>query len=205
MITNYGELKTEIRDHLNRSTLSAKIPHFIQYAESRIYADMNLREQEYRTRTTITQEYADLPSDYLTIRDLHIENSEEGPLEYLSPKQMTSKFPEKTTGIPTHYTIVNNELEFSHIPSSGGLTLEIAYLTKFDQMSADSDATVLLTAHPHIYLYASLMAAEAYLKNDERIEMWKDMYINLMKPVNKKSRQGAYGAILRARTTAPTP
>lgn len=204
MITNYEELTTEIRDHLNRSTLASKIPHFIQYAESRIYADMNLREQEFRTRTTIDEEYADLPTDYLMIRDLHIEATTEGPLEYLSPKQMTSKFPEKTSGTPTHYTIVNNELEFSHIPPANTV-LEIAYLTKFDQMSDNSDSTVLLVSHPHLYVYAALIAAEPYLKNDERVKTWTDLYMGLMKPINKKSRQGATGARLRARTNQATP
>jgi hypothetical protein len=47
MITNYGELKAEVADWINREDLTAKLPDFIRLAETEIYRDLRSADNEF--------------------------------------------------------------------------------------------------------------------------------------------------------------
>src|SRR5690606_35712077 len=72
-------------------------------------------------------------------------------------------------GVPTHVAVLDGKFRFAPAPSQS-FTLDITYWRTVGSVA--SDASWLFTAAPDIYLYASLIAAEPFLQNDERVPMW---------------------------------
>jgi hypothetical protein len=78
-------------------------------------------------------------------------------------------------GQPRYYAIMAGEIEVFPTPS-GNYTLEMAYYSRTDALSDSNPANWLLTYHPDVYLYGALAQSAPYLKDDERIGIWKGLY-----------------------------
>jgi len=214
LITNYGELKTELATLLHRTDLTDLIPNFIQYAETVIGGDpepnsmdalegIRTKDQHKRVTTSISSQYLDIPTDMMTIKDIQINLSPVRSLDYLTPKVMTAKYPSSPAGTPEAYTIHGDEFQFSHIPSTS-LELEISYVARYTAFSADSDTNWLLTNHPFAYLYAAMIAGSAHL-DEPNTQKWAMLYKSIASGINVTERDGNYGANLSARPATATP
>jgi hypothetical protein len=53
------------------------------------------------------------------------------------------------------------------------LRRQLLGVPEFDEPVTDSDTNWLLTQHPDLYLYAALVESAPYLKDDERIALWR--------------------------------
>jgi len=212
-ISNYGELKTAVADWLNDSTLTARIPDFILYAESIIYGDpkpvdpsvlpgVRVRAMYQRIVTAVTTEYFTSPANLLELRDIQINTDPIVSLKYLTPKQLTDKYLASGGGPPKHYTIIGDEIQLKPDPDAS-IDVEIGGNYKFTAFSADVDENWLLTNHPFIYLYAALIAASPYLK-DTTVD-WKSEYITLVKSLNASEKRGQYGSSISSTVRASTP
>jgi len=212
-LTNYGELKTEIANLIHRTDLTDYLPYFIQYAETVIGGDpepndmevlpgIRTRNQHKRVTTSTATQYLDTPTDMLNIKDIQINISPIQSLTFLSPKQMTAKFPSTPAGTPSHYTLHGDEIQFSHIPDSS-LELEISYVSRYTAFSADTDTNWLMTNHPFAYLYAAMVAASAHV--DEDPTRWAAMYKSIASGINFTEKKGSYGANLASRPHTATP
>ena len=71
-ITNYGELKTNVADWLNRSDLTSVIPTFIDGVHSKLNRDLRVRQMVQRATASVDAEYSALPADFLEIRDIRL-------------------------------------------------------------------------------------------------------------------------------------
>jgi len=212
-LSNYGELKTEIANLIHRTDLTTYIPYFIQYAETVIGGDpepnsmdalpgIRVRNQQKRVTTDTTTQYIDTPTDMLNIKDIQINISPIQTLTYLSPKQMTAKFPSSPAGTPTHYTLHGDEIQFSHVPDSS-LELEISYIARDTAFSGDTDTNWLMTNHPFAYLYAAMIAASTHV--DEDPTKWAMLYKSIASGINHTEKSGNYGALLASRPHTATP
>jgi hypothetical protein len=56
-----------------------------------------------------------------------------------------------------------------------------------------NDVNWLLLREPALYLYASLLEAEPYLKNDKRTVVWAQMYKDLLQGMHAESDSARYG------------
>lgn len=212
-ITNYGELKTAIANHIHRTDLTSRIPEFVLFAESTIANDpmptepdvlpgVRVRDQNDRYTTTIATEYVDTPTNMLEIRDVQINTDPITPLTYLSPNEMTFKHPSNLTGTPEHYTLHGDELQFKPVPS-GSLTLELSYMSRYAAFSTDSDTNWLLTNHPLLYVYASLIATASYTEDDPM--KWVMLYTSMAKGINGAANKGQHPSRLAAKASTATP
>ena len=78
------------------------------------------------------------------------------------------------TGKPYYFTVIggsSNQLEVVPSPDDT-YTSSIVYYTRIPALTDSATTNWLLTAHPDIYLFGTLVEAEPYLKNDERMPMW---------------------------------
>lgn len=209
----HSELKTSIANHLHRTDLTALIPDFIIFAESTIQADpspsdaevlcgIRTAEQNERTTQVINLEYEATPTDLLSIRDAQINTDPTTTLTYLTPADMTFKFPSSITGTPSHYSLHGDEFQFKPVPS-GDMTLELSYVKRYAALSADSDTNWLLTNHPMAYVYAALVAASAYLEDDPM--KWVLLYKSIAKGLNGTADKGQHPARLSAKVSTATP
>jgi len=214
-ITNYGELKTALANRLHRTDLTSVIPEFISYAETVIGGDpepnsmdalpgIRTKNQGKRVTTTLSSQYLDIPTDFLTPKDMQINTSPVRPLRFLSPKQLTDKYPSNPAGTPEAYTIHGDEFQFSHVPDSS-LTLEISYIGRYAALSDDADTNWLLTNHPMAYLYAGMIEGAAYIDDAETAQRYAMLYRSIASSINGAEKSGLYGANLASRPHTATP
>lgn len=185
-ITTYSELKTAVQQWLHRSDLDAVIPTFVSLAESRINGDLDARFQDKKTdlATVAGVEYVAIPDDLISIRHASVETDNIYTLQYSTPDQFEKSYPyASASGIPLIYTIVGQQMYLKPIPD-GAYTLDVVYKSRVPALSDAAPTNTLLTIYPNVYLYAVLLESAPYLKDDQRILVWENMYREAVQSVN---------------------
>jgi len=78
-------------------------------------------------------------------------------------------------GKPKAYSIIGNNIQLRPLPDSA-YEIEMLYYKYFTPLSDSNTTNDMLTNHPDVYLYGSLVEAEPYLQNDKRIQTWASFY-----------------------------
>ena len=175
-ITTYAELQTAAANWLDRTDLTARIPEFIELAEANF--NRVIRQPDMVTKNdsfSIAGRYTTLPTDTLEIVRIVVDLTPVIVLEYLTPEEISERRIVMTaTGKPYYFTVIggsSNQLEVVPSPDDT-YTSSIVYYTRIPALTDSATTNWLLTAHPDIYLFGTLVEAEPYLKNDERMPMW---------------------------------
>jgi hypothetical protein len=171
-ISTYAGLVTAVGNWLNRgTTLDAMIPDFIALAEARFNRDIRAPDMEATATATATETVA-LPSDFLAARHLYLDVDPRVEIEPVSLSVRNSMFDSASTGYPQQYAISDGQMLLSPAPSDD-LTLTLHYWQALPALTASNTTNWLLTSHPDVYLFGTLVEAEAYLWNDERVAGWE--------------------------------
>ena len=175
-ITTYAELQTATANWLDRTDLTARIPEFIELSEANF--NRVIRQPDMVTKNdsfSLTSRYNTLPSDTLEIVRIVLDLTPVIVLEYLTPEEISERrVSMSSTGKPYYFSVIggsSNQLEVVPSPDST-YTSSIVYYTRIAALSDAATSNWLLAAHPDIYLFGTLVEAEPYLKNDERMPMW---------------------------------
>ena len=203
-ISTYSELQTAVANWLDRDDLSARIPEFISLAEARFNRLLRLRSMESKqTASTVGgQRNYNLPASYIQMRNFQLNTSPLTTLSYVTPEIYDRVWGGSTGGIPKFYTIVADEISLGPIPGSV-ITMEMLFYRRFDNLSASTTTNWLLTYAPDIYLYASMLEAEPFIMNDERVPLWAtalEKAISDMQEQDNKDRHS--GSALRVMNTS---
>lgn len=204
-LDNYGNLQIEIADHLNRQDLETEIPTFIRLAEAKFERKCRTLQMVRRMyantvvspTTGAMSEYLPLPGDYLELKRARITNADlpQDPLEYAPMGTIDEEQRLNIQGnVPTAYAIVGLALRLGPVPDKQ-YQVEITYYAKLPKLTTRDTRNWLLADHPDYYLYASLLAAAPYLKNDERIAVWQDMVEGPINPATMLREGGIIGEI----------
>jgi hypothetical protein len=195
-ITTYSELQTAVGNWLGRSDLTSRIPEFISLAEAKLNRVLKSQAQETKsTSFSITAEYVNVPSDFIESRNFYVTSTDPDiALQYMAPDEM-SRY--SSTGKPKFYAVVGSQFRFAPAPD-GTYTSTLIYYAKLPALASNS-TNWLLTSHPDAYLYGSLLEAEAYGANDQRVGLWKQGYDQVVAEINGVSQRGRYGAPMAAR------
>ena len=193
-ITNYTDLKATIASYLARSDLTAQIPDFIQLAETRLRRELRIRQMlKVVTTTTVAGDSTvELPSDYLQMRDLHINTNPIQTLSYQSPSNFYRNTNSAISGVPVAYTVLAQEFQFAPIPESN-YTLQMIYYATPPYLTTSNTSNVFLANCPDLLLYGALGEAEPYLMNDQRLATWASMYDRGLSALTVSDDQGEYG------------
>ena len=172
-ISNYTELQTAVANWLDRDDLTARIPEFIALAEARFNRVLRLRSMEakYTANTVASQRNLALPTSYIQMRNFQVNTSPLTTLSYVTPEIYDRLWGGSTSGTPKFYTILANEVSFGPIPGSV-MEVEMLFYKKFDNLSGSVATNWLITNAPDIYLYGSMLEAEPFIMNDERVPLW---------------------------------
>jgi len=175
--TTYTELKASVADYLARTDLTTQIPDFIALAEKRLKRDLRIRQmlKVVTTTTTAADSTVGLPSDFLSMRDLHVSTNPVSSIEYLSPSNFYRNARTTESGVPTKYTVLAAEFQFAPIPDST-YTLNMLYYAAPPYLSSSVSSNVFLANCQDLLLYATLGEAEPYLMNDARVQTWAALY-----------------------------
>ena len=177
--TTYTDLQATLADYLARTDLTSQIPTFITLAENRLRRDIRIRQmlKVVTASTTASDPTVSLPSDFLEMRDLHIESSPIQTLIYQNPSNFyrNTKASTADSGAPKFYTVMGQEFQFAPIPDSN-YTLKMVYYASPSYLSSTVSSNIFLANCPDLLLYAALGEAEPYLMNDARIQTWASLY-----------------------------
>jgi len=172
-ITSYSTLISAAKTYLNRSDISdAQIQEFISLAEASFNRVLRTRNQIKRSTSSISTQFVTQPADLLELYNIQLNTDPVRRLEQVSLSKMDSlKEESSTSGKPRYFAITGSDFEFYPAPDAS-YNIEVIYYATIDPLSADSDPNFLITNHPDIYLFGTLVQAEPWLMNDERIGVW---------------------------------
>ena len=117
-INTYSTLQTAVSNWLDRNDLSDRIPEFIALNEAIFNRVLRIRAMETNVTTATvggTKAYS-LPTGYVQMREIHLATSPITPLQYLSPEMMYRVWGGSTSGKPSAYTIIGDDVYFGPTP-----------------------------------------------------------------------------------------
>ena len=195
-LATYSDLKTSIANWLNRSDLTTEIAEdFIVLAEKDFNAKLRIGKMISQTTITIDSETESIPTGFLQVRDFYIlQGNTKYSLQYITPAQMDQIRGGSTTGQPSTYTILGDNLRFAPAPSTS-YTGIINYYKEFDPLSDSNTSNYILTNHPAIYLYGSLYHASNFLGGIEpnQAGQWEKMYQTALERLERNDKEDSYG------------
>lgn len=185
MTMTYNTLVLQIQSYLNNlnAEVLAQIPNFIAQAEQRICRESkNIGLEQYvtsaflpgnnvipkpgRWRRTITLNYGSGPG-FNTRNQMYLRTYEYCRSYWSNPTQQAA---------PLYYS----DYAYTHIliaPTPDlAYPFELAYLELPEPLSLLVQTNFLTNYAPDVLLYACLLEAIPYLKNDERIPVWQGLY-----------------------------
>lgn len=194
--TSYSDLQTSVANYLGRSDLTAVIPDFIRFAETRLARDLRTRKMLKSATSSMVAGDARvaLPTDFLEIRDLYTQGNPRKPVSYMSPSAFTRNARADESGLPVFYTTLSAEFQFAPIPDTA-YVLEILYYAQPTVLSTSNSSNVFLANYPDALLYGSLLEAEPYLINDARSQTWALLYDRAIKNISDADQGGEYSGI----------
>src|SRR5581483_617757 len=164
----YAGLQASIQEFLNRPDLASAIPTFITLAENQINRRIRVADMMASTTLSVSSAATNLPSDFNGVVSFELPSGN-APLRYEKPEGLRAQrnLNYASAGTPFMWTIIGTTLETCPAPS-GTFACQLVYYQRLPALSGSQTTNWLLTKHPDIYLYGSLLQTAPYLKDDAR-------------------------------------
>ena len=202
-LDTYSGLKTSIADYVNRDDLTSIIPTFITLAEAKFNRKLRVRQMIKRATATIDTQYFAYPTDWLQAKEFILNTNPITYMEFVTDRQSNELRQNNiiAVGKPTYYTIIGTQIEVIATPDSS-YTGELTYYGKIPALSDSNTSNWLLAYAPDLYLYGALLEATPYLKDDERLATWSQLYINSISDIEIADQRASVSStpIVRARS-----
>lgn len=175
LITDYGSLRDAIAGWLNRGDLSSRIPQFIQIAEATM--SRRLRRATKETSFTIDAAEKAIPADCKELESIVLSSGLpylDKPMRVGTPTMLADRRVRSgnAPGRPDTVAVIAGNWSFAP-PPDASYTATVTYVTKLIPITESSPMSALLTEAPDIYLFGALLEAVPYLKDDDRVPLWK--------------------------------
>ena len=185
-IANYSELKTAVANWLNRDDLTTYIPDFVTLGEAMIYRQLRISAMETALNVTISSGVAAVPSGYVELKHAYLDGAPTRWLKRSDPKFIYEKYPTRSSDSrPAFIAREGSNFIFGPYPDSG-YTIKGIYYAKLEALSDSNTTNWFTTNAPDLLLYASLMSAEPFLKNDQRLLVWGSLYSNIKDDIQRE-------------------
>jgi len=207
-IGTFAQLKTAAANWLDRSDLTDRIPEFIALAEARFNRELRTRDME-TVSTAIstvagTREYS-LPTGFVQMKEFHLSTDPLTPLAYITPEMMTRLWAGSATAKPQVFTIIADNVRLGPGPDAVYTTSMLYYKT-FTALSDSATTNEMLTNNPDVYLYGTLLEAEPFIMNDQRIQVWLGAFDRAVASIqNQDNKDRHSGSNLRVMSASGTP
>jgi hypothetical protein len=123
---------------------------------------------------TISNGVIAVPADYLSLKFAYLTTAPYTALRGASPIQVYNDYPNRTSADkPKLIAREGSNFIFGPYPD-GNYSIGGVYYAKPDALS--SSVNNLFTQTPELYLFASLLAASPFLKDDARLQTWETLY-----------------------------
>lgn len=191
-IGEYATLVNTVRAWTNRDDLTnLQITEFIAMFEARMNRVLRHPEMEEVVSATLSSGNNDLPADFLAMRTIYRDTQE---LKAMTPSAIIRDYG-TAAGQSVAYTILGSnprKIRLGPQPASD-TPITMVYYKKLVGVNEENADNWLLNEHPDLYLFGTLLMAEAYLANDERIPVWKQAYDEALAELDRSAQNDRYG------------
>lgn len=178
-LATYSDLQTALSNWTHRDDLTAVWPDCIRLAEARLNRKLRVRPMEADFSATLSSGEAALPSDFLAFKELRFDGDQNYSLQPRSLDWVKGQ-DSTATGDPLYFAVSGTNVVCW--PRSG--SVEGTYFQSIPALASNS-TNWLLTAHPDLYLFASLVETALYTQDDGRIPLWASKASELLDQVQR--------------------
>ena len=187
-LANYTDLQASVASWLHRSDLTTQIVDFITMAESRLNRQLRLRamEADETLTTVIDSRSCALPDRFVEPIECEImlpNGNTWDPLYKSIPEEMSVT---TVSGRPCYWTIDGETVAFER-PLDQAYNMRLRCFIGFDLASTTTNW--LMTNHPDLYLYGTLLEAPIYLRDESRLALWQERFDRALDQVMTKDRR----------------
>ena len=190
--STYAAFRTAVQvlidgDDVSQSDLATStLDAIIGAGELRVYRDLRSSTQDVALTGTVTSNVYTLPSDYLELKTLYVTGYR--PPTYIPYEQMQQLIQEgaNTSNGPLRYSFQGDTIIF--YPSlATGATISGRYYKRFADIS--TAVNTFLNRHPDVFIYAALSESAPFLGENDRLPIWEQKYIDLVRAANEQERR----------------
>ena len=193
-LTTYSGLLVAAQDWLERSDIVDRIPDFVRLAEARFRRELVMPDMEVSTAFTPAATVA-LPTDFDSIRALGIVGYP--PMDQLTPGDFGALplQPDGSSylGRPTKFMIAAGYFSFWPVPDTT-YSMKLLYRACLPALSFTTQTNWLYAKHPDLYLFATLLQAEFFGWNDERLPLIKSQVDEILSSITLSGVRKRYGS-----------
>lgn len=190
---NYAWLQAEVLDWLHRKDLASKVPKFITMAEARINRIVQARGMEIESTLTFATGVGAvrLPTGFDTpIAAWLATDTGRCDLSAVVPEQLPGT---TQRGTPTHWAVSGAYMALDcPVDVTRRVILRYRGLLRLTEASPNNS---VLSKYPDVYLYGTLMEAALFIRDQDSLGMWKPLFDEAIKEINRNES--------RARAIAP--
>lgn len=193
-LSNYDGLLLVVQRWLDRDDLAERVPDFVKLAEAKFRRVLVMPDMEKQLAVTPAASIA-VPSDFDSIRAFGIPGypafDQLSLADFGALPVQPNGLP--VTGQPTKFAMVAGKFTFWPVPDkSYGATL--TYRANLPALSLVTQSNWMLAQHPDAYLFATLLQAEFYGWNDDRLPLIKSALDEILGEVMQSGTRKRYGA-----------
>lgn len=187
----YSELQASVVSWSSRSDLSTLVPDFIRLAEDRINRSLRVQQMETAHQDTIFDNYITLPSWAVAVKVLWLDSNRDAPLQSRPFEDLLRM---GTTGPASAWARQGSDIYFNGDGDVSGVLYKA-----IPALSDEDDTNWLLTAHPSVYLYATLAELFSYTRNLPQAELWSAKLAATLAEVSGADMRDRHAGPLQAR------
>jgi hypothetical protein len=210
-LNDYDSLESAITSWLSRvpddeDTVLQRIPDFIRLCESRINKELRGQVNQRRSWAYINEAVEGLPIDF--VAPSHVSYVDVSGRSYSLPpvsvKELRNRY--SYPGQPCVYAIAGPQIMFGpyveyaleNTDPSQLARFEIVYFAEVPPLTnADVTTNDVLIQYPDLYLFGSLVEAQAYITADQ-LAMWEQRFQQTLTSANKAGMDAILGGTVCA-------
>ena len=192
---NYNTLTQQIKAYANRkdAAFNAQIPNFIEQGINRIYSEAkNIGFEVTRIGDIAINNITIIkPANWRETISLEIYTADQKFSKFLLPRSYEfckSYWPDQTlTAEPTFYSDYDQYYNFFISPTADkAYKYRLIYL-QTPLFDAQNTENFLTRRYPRLLFYACMLEAMPFLKDDERLGQFEQLYASSLADINKDS------------------
>lgn len=182
-MANWGEILSDVTDHLNRSDLSTTVSTGIvhKHAYRALKEIQSVRDWHWLDKITVSastsSQRLQLPNDFIYPISVTVnENNARYGLKKVPPYVGRIEFKADTESQPNGYALLDDEIQFYPKPDKA-YTYDIFYKKRFTEPSNNSDTNYITTYLPECLVYKTCSSLSmAYLQDMNQAQSFELMY-----------------------------
>lgn len=176
---NYAAFKDYLLRFLWRDgdpVLASDLDQLIKMGEARLNRDLRVDDMTRIKRASLEADSVAVPTDFAEMRSIYVEGVPT-PLEYVTPHGLAEAWSRtKGSRFQPIYSYAGDALLFcGPMSPTSPLSVVMTYYAKVPDFQG-TDASWLADNYLDLYTYACLRHTASYLRDDERVGLWKNEY-----------------------------